>query len=199
MKTLLSILICSLESRAGQLATLQKELKRQQTTEVEILTELDAGELSIGAKRQALMERSKGDFIVSIDDDDLVAADYMSSILYILHNKIVDCIGIQGIIREPLRREQDRNFYCDLKYKDAFFGFGRAYLPILHICPILRTIAIKERYPFISCGEDGQWLAKVSKHLKTQEIINRPIYVYNCNPDHTDTFAAVKRLEKEKH
>ena len=56
-------------------------LEIQMTPEVEIVKFIDKGELTIGAKRNQLVKRSKGEYIAFIDDDDLVSFDYVSKIL----------------------------------------------------------------------------------------------------------------------
>lgn len=69
---MLSILICSLHSRSHLLAELKAILQPQLTGDVELLIEIDNKEISTGAKRNILLNRAQGKYIVFIDDDDMV-------------------------------------------------------------------------------------------------------------------------------
>jgi hypothetical protein len=60
--------------------------------EVQVIIEKDNKEISIGAKRQKMYERSKGLFTVQIDDDDWIVEDFVKS-CYDATFEPVDCIG----------------------------------------------------------------------------------------------------------
>jgi hypothetical protein len=57
----LSILICSLSSRADKLQRLMTDLQPQVNDSVEVLIKTDNGEIAIGAKRNLLLEEATGD------------------------------------------------------------------------------------------------------------------------------------------
>ncbi len=61
---------------------------------VEILSIEDNKEISIGAKRQKLLERAIGDYIVFFDSDDLPFNLYTSKILQALESS-PDCVGFK--------------------------------------------------------------------------------------------------------
>jgi len=57
---------------------------------VEIIVDMDNKEVSIGAKRQRMIEAAKGEYVVQIDSDDWVSSDYIKTILKALEeNPIV--------------------------------------------------------------------------------------------------------------
>jgi len=64
MKTL-SILVPTLASRKRSLDKLMGVLSVQLTNEVEVLTESDDGSLTVGRKRNALVQRAAGNTFVS--------------------------------------------------------------------------------------------------------------------------------------
>jgi len=73
---LLSLLICSLKDRQGYLERLMQILDPQLSgieDKVEVIVELDNGERSIGAKRNALLDKAKGEYLAFIDDDDIIS------------------------------------------------------------------------------------------------------------------------------
>ena len=97
----LSILVCALEKREEFHKTLMPVLGTQKAAfkdEVEILVEIDNGEKSIGTKRNLLLERAKGDYIVFIDDDDMISDTYVSRILECIDKSQPDVIGIHLIM-----------------------------------------------------------------------------------------------------
>ena len=91
----LSILICHVPERAEKLERLMDVLRPQLNDGVEVLIETDAREMTIGAKRNLLLEKAKGQYVCFVDDDDLVPPYYVAKILEAI-SKHPDCIGIRG-------------------------------------------------------------------------------------------------------
>jgi hypothetical protein len=77
----LSILICSLNRRKKYLKRLVDILRSQANRDIEVLCDIDNGEVSIGSKRQKLLNSAVGDYVCFVDDDDLVSEDYVDLIL----------------------------------------------------------------------------------------------------------------------
>ena len=61
--------------------------------DAEIIYDIDEGQVSIGVKRQRMLHKANGEYIVFIDDDDLVAENYVDLILGALKTG-PDCVGI---------------------------------------------------------------------------------------------------------
>lgn len=177
----LSILILSLEKRKSYLTRLLNVLTPQITTEVELLVEIDNGESSIGKKRNNLLQKSSGEYICFIDDDDLVSCDYISKILICL-SKNPDVVGMHLL---HFNDNQLAGFtYHSLKYdnwfenRDSTFGFMRYYRNPNHLNPIKREFAVTVGFPEISMGEDKVYSQNILKYLKKEEYIYEPIYYY---------------------
>src|SRR5690606_28377306 len=93
MNPVLSILIATTRDRREMFKLLFFEFHKQsQDKPVEVLYEEDNKEISIGAKRQKLLERAKGDYIVFFDSDDWPMPYYVDYILEALERK-PDCVG----------------------------------------------------------------------------------------------------------
>jgi hypothetical protein len=60
----LSILIATVHERAEMLTKLLGKFEGQRSDDIEIVVMSDNKEISIGAKRQKLLERSQGDWVV---------------------------------------------------------------------------------------------------------------------------------------
>jgi glycosyltransferase involved in cell wall biosynthesis len=181
---LFSILICSLHSRKEFLTRIMKILTPQLegvADLVEILIETDEREMSIGAKRNILLDKAKGKYIAFVDDDDIVSSDYISKILDALE-KDPDVVGMH------LLHFNDGAFagltYHSLKYRSWFenqdksTGLMRYYRNPNHLNPVRRKYAIKTRFPEISMGEDKDYSGNLLQYLETEEYITEPIYYY---------------------
>lgn len=183
---LLSVLIPSLTNRSEFLNRITTLLSKQINVyklqkEVEILTLVDNREQTTGFKRNTLLNKSKGKFVVFVDDDDLVSDDYLKLICDIIRNDEVDCIGINGIysvggVQSPF--ETSLNHHWEIKN-------GTYTRTINHISPIKRELALMVRFPNKTIGEDYEYTMKLKRLglLKVEKIIKKPIYFYNFVPN----------------
>lgn len=179
-----SILICTLESRQDYLKRLLSILEPQVNQfpgDVEIVIEKDSGKMSIGKKRNMLLDKSQGEYIAFVDDDDIVSSDYVSKILEAIQSK-PDTVGMH------LLHFNDGNFagltYHSLRYQSWFenqdksTGLMRYYRNPNHLNPVRREHALSTKFPDISMGEDKDYSGKLLKKLKTEQYITEPIYYY---------------------
>jgi glycosyltransferase involved in cell wall biosynthesis len=198
----LSILIATLTRRHDQFARLHSCLRAQiqaagLDTQVEILTELDAGELTVGAKRNRLLQRATGDFIVFIDDDDELHPNYIRLICDTLaRHPDIDTVGFRGII--TFRGRRPSVFEHSLRHTDYFSRNHTYYRPPNHLNPIRRSIAL--RYPFVdvSYSEDIDWALRIQKDgaLRSEAFLEETLYYYRSRRwwpyqwalDHTEKF-----------
>jgi len=153
-------------------------LKAQQTKAVEIIYECDDGKMSIGEKRNKLLQRAKGNYVCFIDDDDDVDVRYIKLILKALKSN-PDCVKLIGIMSTNGRNE--RRFEHSIKYFN-YFELNTIYCrPPNHLNTIRRSIAIRFKFPEINMGEDTDWAMQISRSmlLETEALIDIPIYHYN--------------------
>lgn len=177
---ILSILICTVYERASKFKILFDYLKKQNVfTDVEILFEVDNKEISVGAKRQKLLERSKGKFIVFVDDDDWVNETYIKDIrTAILENPEIDCIGsIEECLMNGVRKMAcHSNKYSDWADRKDGYDYVRT---IYHKDPVKRELALK-------CGgfkdwrfsEDHDFSKRLKPLLKKEFFINKIMQIY---------------------
>jgi hypothetical protein len=92
---ILSILIPTLHKRQRLLKLLLAELNKQRTDEIEILTYPDDGMITTGRKRNDLVAKAQGLYVVHIDDDDMIAPTYIADILEAAKQN-PDCITFNG-------------------------------------------------------------------------------------------------------
>jgi hypothetical protein len=171
----LSILICSLESRRHFLNNLLNVLNSQKTDEVEILTEIDNGQMQIGRKRNILVGRAQGHFLSFIDDDDSVAHDYVSKILNATRTD-PDAIGIEGIM--TTNGHNPRKFIHSRQYDSWFERDGIYYRNNNHLNPIKASIVRQVPFLEINHGEDSDFSRRVKPLIHTEVYVHGPIYYY---------------------
>jgi len=181
-----SILICTLKERENKFMNLTANLmeqikyhKLENKIEIIYLSDsfFDKNKLSIGQKRNRLLETANGKYISFIDDDDTVSSDYVISI----YNKLLkkpDCIGIQGII--TFDNLHPKKFIHSIKYKIYSEDKNAYYRCPNHLNPIKKDIAMQIRFTNKSYGEDTDFAMKLAGMglLKKEEYINYPIYFY---------------------
>lgn len=176
----LSILMCSLVSRAGMAAPLCAMLNAQLTDECELLADVDEGEASIGQKRNRLLQRAAGEWICYVDDDDSVPADYISQILAALETS-PDCVGFnlayyvdgkpKGTAIHSLRYER----YAERRAPGGMKIYERTPN---HLNPIRRDLALQAGFTEKNHGEDTDFAVKVRPLLKTEVFIDQVMYHY---------------------
>jgi len=175
MNKKLSILICSLASRADKLQRLMNVLQPQINDSVELLVKTDNGEMPIGKKRNLLLEEASGAYIAFVDDDDLVSEDYVKKILEALESN-PDCCGIQGII--TFQGQGPRMFIHSLKYKEWFEQNNIYYRCPNHLNPVKREIALQVKFPETNFGEDKDYSTRLFPLLKEERFISGVVYHY---------------------
>ncbi|PCJ57928.1 MAG: hypothetical protein COA65_08695 [Rhodospirillaceae bacterium] len=174
----LSVLICTLEKRKTLFKILKAELDRQvYECDVEILYECDEGQMSIGAKRNKLLNRAKGEYVCFVDDDDWVDAEYIRIILKALESD-PDCVHIIGIMNTD--GFYHKRFEHSMRHGSYFEQFGIFYRPPNHLNPIRSSIAKQFRFPELNHGEDTDWALQIrnSGLIITEETTDKPIYHY---------------------
>lgn len=182
----LSICIATIPSRRVQLEHLVDHLFAQMRAyprEVEIV--IDSREnVSIGDKRQALLERAVGHFVAFVDDDDWVSHDYVSRIIETMRsNPTADCLALHGVMTTAGTTPQ--RFYHSLTNK---WVDGEVLLRAPnHLNPIRRQIALQVGFRPISYAEDHDYSQRVTPLLKREASTgDAPLYHYWYMPQKID-------------
>lgn len=181
---LLTIFVPTMTARAAVFKTMMAELNRQvdaleHPEDVEILTDLDNGEVSIGAKRNRLLIRAAGDFVVSIDDDDKIHPRYLDLITAALRDHSdVDCVGMRGEIIFACGTSQ--KFVCSNAYTEYWTRDGVLTRPPHHFNPVRRSIALAFPFEDVRAHEDADVAMRMVRAgvLKREVMIDEPLYTY---------------------
>lgn len=191
---MLSILICTLESRREQFEKLNSFLEKQIEANncgdnVEILVYEDNREMPVGYKRNRLIEEANGDFICFIDDDDWVANNYIANINTVLvSNPDIDCVGFKGLLVS--KALGDKEFIHTTRVKRYFEDANYYYRPPNHLNPMRRKTILPYKFPEINFGEDADWAMRICNAdiLRKEVFIDNILYYYYWEPNKSATF-----------
>lgn len=175
---LLSILLPTVVTRAGRFAKLYAHILAQARGKpVEVIVACDNKEISIGKKRQNLLEQATGEYVVYIDDDDWVADDYVERILAALSTK-PDCVGF--LIHCTSNGKNPVLARASLRYNkwgENEDGYAHTRSPYQKT-PVRRSIALKVGFPDLRYAEDREFSKGLLKHLKLEVFIDEVLYHY---------------------
>lgn len=149
------------------------------STDVELLCLVDNKSMSIGEKRQALLNSARGKWVAFLDDDDDVSDDYISS------------------VREGLKSNPDvltfdqhatvngKSFVVNFRMGNPHEGLkiaGDIYLPIkrppYHMCVWKSRIAKGVSFRSVSYGEDIDWCCRMYPHVKSEMHVDKILHYY---------------------
>lgn len=171
----LSLLICTIPTRAHFLHRLQQRLLPQCGSDVEVLVDGDGTHVSIGTKRNNMLARAHGDYIAFIDDDDLVSQNYVKLVLNALTGN-PDCAELRGIITED--GKNPKRFHHTIECQEWCEKDGVYLRYPNHLNAIRRDLALKAGFTEKWYGEDKDFSDRVKPMLKTMGQIPEVIYHY---------------------
>jgi len=175
-------MICTMVKRKALFDILVVELNRQieqysLTDQVEILSECDEGQMSIGAKRNLLLSRATGDYVCAIDDDDWVDSEYLFKITEALKPD-PDCVQLIGMMNTDgynQKRFEHSNLHPTYyEHNQTYYRYPN------HLNTIKREIAQQFKFPETNFGEDTDWATQIrdSGLLRDEASIDKVIYHY---------------------
>jgi hypothetical protein len=167
-------------------ALLHAEILRQsEGRSVEVLVACDNKEISIGKKRQNLLEQATGNYCAFIDDDDFVAPDYVDKILSALETK-PDCVGFK--IHCTTNGGNPQSAITSIRYPkwvDNVDGYAHCR-SVYHKSPVRRELALQVGFPDLRYSEDRVYSIGIMKLVKTEVFIDSVLYFYRFR---TEPFA----------
>ena len=187
---LLSILMPTTPERHEMFTRLFNEVHRQveytHTTHpslgsVEILVDssprfLDGG-LSVGKKRESLVQRASGKYLCFLDSDESIAPNYVETLVRLCY-KDQDVCTFQAMVKLS-------SFWAlvdmRLTYKvnDQITPDHSVRRPPWHICPVRSVFAKLHKFSDKSNAEDFEWMEKVLANCTTEAHSECIIFTYN--------------------
>ncbi len=187
----LSVLICTIPERKNSFTNLFWELNKQAMgNSVQIVyDDAPRGTITIGAKRNLLLNKAMGDYVCFVDDDDKISPCYIEEILKATELN-PDCIGFE--------------ISCDMdgvksiaassnKYEWTENVDGYRYVrSIYHKTPVKRDIALQCMFPDKSFQEDYEYSMRLKPFLKNEVFIKKVLYYYNFKYENPKTKYGLK-------
>lgn len=197
--TILSILTPSIPERHSIMINLYGKLWRQiyavhknheMLGEIEWILDdspsfLDGG-LSIGKKREALVNRATGKYLCFLDDDEDIAPNYIETIMRLCYDdKDVDVATFRSFIKN--------DFYwgiVDMSLKNLHNEEATpekiVKRPPWHTCPVKSEYAKLYEFEDSNYGEDFSWMAKVLTHCRSEAHTDQILHCYNHSSKHSE-------------
>lgn len=177
MEILLTIAIPTIEQRIGCFNELHNELKKQSEpfgSLIEIIYISDNKEMTIGAKRQKLVDMSNGKYVVMWDDDDWIHPNGINLIMDALKSD-ADVISYNYSADIGIDEDTNCNRKISIEYNNELID------NILYVkpdCknPIKRELVNKVKFRDISWSEEFFFKMDLSPYLKTEYKIDENIY-----------------------
>ena len=181
----ISILIPTLYERRSLFDKAYDEITRQVSEcpeiKVEVLYEVDNRELTLGAKRNRLVDRCTGKYHCFIDDDDIIAPYYLRTFVPMITSGVdYDCAAFLGAHYD--KGKFTKLFYHSLDFH-SWFERPEAYYRTVSPMNLIRTSIVRQvRYADIRNTEDHEFSKRLHESglLKTEFKIDktRPLYHY---------------------
>lgn len=181
---ILSILLPTTIDRRIKFYTLLEHLLAQVNDynndgEIEILIDEDNKEKSIGRKRQDLLERATGEFVVGIDSDDSIHNDYIGKIYKALKDSPeIDHVGF--LERCYMDGVSSLSIFSIMHQQWAENIGGYDHIRCANPKSVIRrTKALQVGYQDIRFGEDRIFSEAVTPLLNSEIFIEEELYYYN--------------------
>ncbi len=174
MKPLLSILTPTIPGRENQVRELADMIPRKGKF-VEHLVFSDNFARSIGAKRQALVDIARGEYIAFCDDDDMISPDYTARMMEAIKTGADVITFRQRAIYNGLESE----VVFGINNQDEPFQPGGITLRApWHVCAWKREKVLDCLFSESNYGEDLCWCLQARKRIRTAHHIDRVLHTY---------------------
>lgn len=172
----LSILTPTIQERKSQSSMLAILIAAQSFGKpVEHLMLFDNRARSIGAKRQALVDIARGEYIAFVDDDDDISDDYVSSLLTAIERS-PDVITFR---QRAIYNGQESEVHFGLNNQDGPFNPGGITLRApWHVCAWRRSKIASCQFGESNYGEDAIWCQQARRRIQTGIHIDRVLHTY---------------------
>lgn len=192
----LSILIPTIPERVEMFTKLYNDLHFQleymQTFhpslgEIEILVDdskrfLDGG-ISIGEKRQSLVQRAEGKYLCFLDDDESIAPHYLETLVRMCSSN-ADVMGFRAIVKlKTFWALVEMRF--EYKHNEQISPDFTIRRPPWHMCPVKSVYAKLQQFKKLNDAEDFEWMSRVLGMCKSSIFTDRILFQYN-HGDHSE-------------
>jgi len=181
-----SILVLTQPSRTVLLSRMMACLLPQvrKAPGAEIVIGFFNNSLCLGDQRQRMVKAAEGEYVSIVDDDDLVAPDFIDRILPLLDG--VDQVGFR--LQQFTDGVPNKPTLISLRYNGWYDDAQAEYRDIMQLCPLRRELALMAKHEGPP-GEDARWAFALSKLgvVRTEHFVDAVMYVYYLRTGKTDS------------
>jgi glycosyltransferase involved in cell wall biosynthesis len=183
----LTVAMCSIDTRYRTFALRMQDMLWGQhqrlpladRQRVEILILSDNKVMTIGTKRNWLVQMAQGRYVQFVDDDDRLADDALKRVLACTaYDCDVICFpAMVSLGGGPARIcHYSKNFGHDHNTATCYQRLPN------HICATKREIMLDTPFLNICMGEDADYARRLAPKLKTECTLEKPLYFYDYDP-----------------
>jgi hypothetical protein len=180
-----SILVLTQPTRKFFLGRLLRVLEPQvkEHPEIELLVRESDPEMVLGENRERLRQASTGEYLNFVDDDDLVATDYVARIFPLLDG--VDYVGFR--LQQFVDGKHLPPTFHSLVHERWRFDDKGFYRDISHLNPMRRDLALSVAMTG-GRGEDARWsdAVRAKRIVKTEHYVEETMYFYYFRSNKSD-------------
>ncbi len=161
--------------------------------EIEVISIRDNKEISVGLKRQMLLEMAKGTWVVGIDSDDSIHPDYIYEIVEALKvNPDTDHVGF--LEKCTINGEESMSIFSIQHQSWDENKYGYDHIRCANPKSVIRrSIALQVGFKDERFGEDRIFSEAVTPLLKSEVFIDKPLYFYNhISTEHNERYGISK-------
>lgn len=151
---------------------------------LEIIYCKDNKEITVGEKRNRLINMAHGQYVSFIDDDDRISADYIKELLEGIETgaDIITfnvSVSINGAV--PKICYYSMYFDADRNEPNAYFRLPN------HLMCVKRELALQVPFKEVNFGEDADYAVRLKPLLKSEHSIDKVLYHYDFDSQKTET------------
>lgn len=188
----LTALVPTLPKRKFFFDLLVRELKRQG---VKVLSD-DTEGITIGEKRNRMLQQVKTPYLTFIDDDDWIAPNYGKAI----ETAVRENPGVDYIVYDMgyyIDQAVGRVAKCGIEYDGWYDYDGVFYRDAMHFMCWRTALAQKVPFKKKMWAEDREWCGKLLKKVSTQARIEQILYAYEFLSKESLTFKHRQPQQKD--
>lgn len=185
---MLSILVCTIPQRNDMFRNLILKLEKQAEYckkthptlgKIQILVnngkKFTEGGLSIGEKRQSLLDLAIGKYVNYLDDDEDISPDYLETLLRL-------CYEDQDVCTFRSLSKLSNNWaLVDMRLDNPMEQINPNTItlrPPWHVCPVKREYAQLYKFTDSNYGEDWEWFKNVLTHCHSDAHTDKILHAY---------------------
>jgi len=146
--------------------------------------------ITVGKKRNDLLQRATGEYICFLDDDDDISPDYVETILRLAENNRDICTFNSFFVCDSYWALVDMRMGHDNEQATPDRIVKRQPFPI---CAIKTSIARQFTFPDINNAEDWGWMSQVLTKARSESKSHRILHQYK----HSAKTSAVDAIEND--